>query len=426
MVDKIFNFPVSSLMSLDKKTVLLVAYGGGHVAMLAPVARELLTRNYNVLFLALTTAGAYLDRLGIPYIGYRHLPEADSEEVLAIGRMLTRNLPKSSLVPEAESLAYMGLNYRELVRAHGVDAAADLYAKKGRQAFFPVELFCCWFETLSPLVVLATNSPRSERAALEAARKLCIPSVCAVDLFGMQEIEWIKSPHYASRICVLNEHVKNMFVDKGCQAEKIVVTGNPAFERLQLDDVRASGQEMRASKGWSKDDIVVLWASQVEPEQHPFVSGKLGDSTMPQRIESSLRHLVVKDKRFRLVVRYHPSEFVEFSAGQERVGLSSSDEDLAVLLHAVDVVVVMTSTVGLEAYLAGCHVVSVAGSIFSEDAPYGQMGVAAEVCSPCALAGQLSELSSSDLRHSRLQREVDNMKSPTGNIVGVVESLIFS
>lgn len=426
MADKISNYPVSSSATIDKRAVLLVAYGGGHVAMLAPVASELLAKNYNVLFLALTTAGAYLDRLGIPYIGYRNLPEASSEEVLALGRMLTRDLPKSSMVSEAESLAYMGLNYRELIRVHGAEIAADLYAKKGRQAFLPVELFCCWLQSLSPLVVLATNSPRSERAALEAARKLGIPSVCAVDLFGIQEIEWIKSPHYASRICVLNEHVKNMFVDKGCQAEKVVVTGNPAFERLQLDDVRACGQEMRASKGWSKDDIVVLWASQVEPEQHPFVSGIRGDSTMPRRIETSLRHLVAEDKKFRLVIRYHPSECVEFCAGQERVELSSSGEDLAVLLHAVDVVVVMTSTVGLEAYLAGCHVLSVAGSIFSEDAPYGQMGIATEVCSLDALAAQLSEFSSSNLRRSRSQSEAGYMKSSADNIVGVVESLIFS
>lgn len=414
------------MMAINKGVILLVSYGGGHVAMLAPVARELLAKNYNVLFLALTTAGAYLDRLGIPYISYKDLPGADSEEVLAIGRMLTRDLPKSSTVPEAESLAYMGLNYRELIRTYGVEGAADLYEKKGRQAFFPVELFCCWFESLSPLVVLATNSPRSERAALEAARKRGIPSICAVDLFGVQEIEWIKSPNYASRICVLNENVKKMFVDKGCPADKVLVTGNPAFERLQLDKVRAAGQEMRTSKGWGKGDIVVLWASQVEPEQHPFVSGKRGDSTMPRRIESILRNLVAEDKRFRLVVRYHPSERVEFKAGQERVELSSSGEDLAVLLHAVDVVVVVTSTVGLEAHLVGCHVVSVAGSIFSEDAPYGAMGIATEVCSPDALAGELSNLSSAGLRDSKLQGGAGYIESPTENMIAVIDSLTFS
>jgi len=422
---KIFmRLGVEGNMVADKNVILLVAYGGGHVAMLAPVARELLAKKYNVLFLALTTAGAYLDRLGIPHIGYKDLPGADAQETLTIGRQLLRDLPPSTAVPEAESLAYLGLNYRDLINAYGEDVASALYSEKGRQAFLPVELFCGWFKSLSPLAVLATNSPRSERAALEAARILRIPSVCTVDLLAKQEIEWIKSPNYASRICVLNDHVRDMFVDKGCQPDSVVVTGNPAFERLQLDETRESGREIRASKGWGKDDIVVLWASQVEPEFHPFALGKSGDPTLPRRIESSLRQLVAIDHRFRLVIRYHPSECIEFLDGQDRVQLSPAIEDLVGLLHAVDVVVIITSTVGLEAHLAGAYVVSVTGSVFSEDLPYGEMGIADEVCSIDSLAGKLADLSSSCLNDARLGSKKICMRNPTGSVVGVLESLI--
>ncbi|BBT15709.1 hypothetical protein WP8S17C03_17580 [Metapseudomonas otitidis] len=410
---------------VKNRKILLVSYGGGHVAMLAPVAKALLENNYSVVFLALTTAGAYLDRLGMRHIGYKDLPGADSEEVIALGQMLVRDLPKSDSVSEVESVAYMGMNYRELVRLYGVDGAAQLYAQKGRQAFLPVEMFCSWFKEISPLAVLATNSPRSERAALEAASKLGIPSVCAVDLFGIQEIEWIKKADYASRICVLNDYVKEFFVDKGCLANSVVVTGNPAFERLQLSEVKHAGKIMRASKGWGANDIVVLWASQVEPEQHPFLSEKRGDPTLPGRIELSLRGLVAESKKFRLVIRRHPSESVGSNLLQERVEPSSPDEDLAVLLHAVDIVVVMSSTVGLQAHYAGCRVVSVAGSVFSEDAPYGRMGISTEVSSPDRLVGELMDVSPSDLRRSRSRDDFSGIENPTQNIVRTVESLIF-
>ncbi|MGH8381176.1 hypothetical protein [Pseudomonas sp.] len=401
--------------------IVFVAYGGGHVAMLAPVVRALIARGRPVVVLALTTAGPYLERAGIDYIGYRNLPDADSEEVLAYGRRLTAELPAGGEVPLAESIAYMGLNYRELVSCHGSEAAAQLYASKGRQAFLPVGLFERWFAQVRPALVVATNSPRSEQAAFEAAARLGIASICAVDIFGLQEIQWIRKPGYASRICVLNEQVKEMFLAQGCQAEQVVVTGNPAFERLQQDEARAAGHSLRVSKGWAADETVLLWASQVEPEQHPFADRK-GDPTLPSRIEASLRRFVSQNAGYRLVVRYHPSERVTFEQGQERVELSRGSEDLVALLHAVDVVVVMSSTVGLEAHLVGRPVLSVSGSVFTADAPYGQMGIATDVPSADQLEAALLSM---DLPTSQTPCSNDALAtSPTNNLVNVIESLL--
>ncbi|NER58842.1 UDP-glycosyltransferase [Pseudomonas sp. MAFF212428] len=403
--------------------VVLVAYGGGHVAMLAPVARSLLQRGHAVVFLALTTAGAYLERVGIPCIGYRHLPEAGRTEVAEWGRQLTRELAPGGAVPLEESIAYMGLNYRELVEEHGPEDAARLFAEKGRQAFCPVAMFKRWFAELRPSLVMATNSPRSEQAALQAAGELGIASICAVDLFAMQEIQWIRTPGYASRICVLNEQVRDMFVAQGCRADSVVVTGNPAFERLQQPEVREAGRALRAAKGWGTAETVVLWASQVEPERHPFTA-LAGDPTFPRRIEASLREFVSAHEQYRLVVRYHPSERVEFQAGQGRVELSPSSEDLATLLHAVDVVVVATSTVGLEACLAGRAVLSVKGSMFTPDAPYGQMGIATEVASAELLGQALSSIDLQAVVRPDELPERSEQLSPTEKLVAVIDALL--
>ena len=49
------------------------------------------------------------------------------------------------------------------------------------------------------------------------------------------------------------------------------------------------------------------------------------------------------------------------------------------LIHAVDVVVVTCSTVGLQAYLAGVPVVSVESLLISKDAHYGALGMSRSV-----------------------------------------------
>jgi hypothetical protein len=411
----------AGLPAATKGPIVLVAYGGGHVAMLAPVARSLIARGYTLVFLALTTAGAYLERAGIAHIGYRDLQEAQDADAIAWGHELTSDLPQGGTVPLAESIAYMGLNYRELVAEHGTEGAARLFAEKGRQAFCPVGLFKRWLRDLAPSLVISTNSPRSEQAVLEAAAALGIASICAVDIFGLQEIQWIKKPGYASRICVLNEQVRDTFVAEGCNADTVVVTGNPAFERLQQPQAREAGRAMRSAKGWAEDETVILWASQQEPECHPFVQ-RIGDPTLPRRIEARLRDFVRGHEKHRLIVRYHPSERIQFQTGQARVDNSPSSEDLATLLHAVDIVVVTASTVGLEAHLAGSSVISVTGSVFTQDSPYGQMGIAFEVASPELLDAALSSVA---LKAIAPAANTQNA-SATANIIAVAESLLSS
>ena len=416
---------VADLPVAEKGPILIVTYGGGHVAMLTPVARSLIAKGHPVLVLALTTAVGYLERAGIPFIGYRHLPDADQADVVAWGRKLTSELPSGGSIELAESVAYMGLNYRELVAEHGLEGAAQLFAEKGRRVFCPIGLFKRWLAELRPSLVIATSAPRSERAALEAASALGIASICAVDLFGLQEIQWINRPGYASRICVLNQQVRDMFVEKGCHPDAIVVTGNPAFDRLQQPQVQEAGRAMRAAKGWGKDETVILWASQVEPERHPF-DGRIGDPTLPRRIEAVLREFVSTHANYRLVLRYHPSESAQFHSGQARVELSPPSEDLATLLHALDIVVVTSSTVGLEAHLAGRCVLSVGGSVFNQDAPYGKMGIATEVSSPEGLGAALSRVQLKSEQRPSMVSAGPLMASATHNIVELAESLLGS
>lgn len=354
-------------------SILIVAYGGGHVSMLAPLAKALASSAHRVTFIALTTAHAALEQMGIPHIGFSHLQEAVEADALRWGLELSVSVPNGGPVSSKETVAYLGASFRDLVDEYGEADAKRRFSESGRQAFLPVATMRRVIERIAPDLVIATNSPRAERAAILAAGQLGIPSVCAVDLFALQEVQWIGQPGYATRVCVLNESVRNMFLAHGRKPEEVIVTGNPAFDKLTAPETATAGAQLRQARGWDDGKKTVLWASQIEPERHPFSDLK-GDPSLPRLVEKHLREIVAADENLRLVVRYHPSERIDFEPGV-RVDYSPVSEPISTLLHAVDAVVVTASTVGLEAALAGRPVVSIDNSIFTPDTQYSATGV---------------------------------------------------
>ena len=401
--------------------ILLVAYGGGHVAMLAPIASALAAAGRPFTFLALTTARAALERLGIPSIGFRDLPGADAADVQAWGRALAAELPAGGPVAPEETIAYLGANFRDLATDVGEAEAWRRYRSAGRQAFLPVRTLEAALRALAPSLVIATNSPRAEQAAILAAGRLGIPSVCAVDLFALQEVQWIGQPGYADRVCVLNDWVREMFLEHGRLPQEIVVTGNPAFDRLTAPETLAQGAELRRQRGWDDGRVTLLWASQIEPERHPFVD-RQGDPTLPRRVEQALRDFIAAQAGYRLVVRYHPSERVEFAPG-ERIEFSPTAEPISALLHAVDVVVVTASTVGLEASIAGRPVISVDASVFTADTLYSQLGVSVGIDDAAALPQALLALGDrGHAAHGQSRRQSGD--TATQRLLSVVESFL--
>lgn len=409
--------------------ILAVTYGGGHVALVAPVAKELMRRGHDVTVMGLTTAAGYLNEQGITGIGFKDLLDSQDYETREIGLRLAKELKSSSLVSEEETVAYLGLSYQDLASQLGESKAASEYAEKGRHAFLQIGVMQRAINRFKPDLVLATNSPRAERAAILAAGACGIPSVCVVDLFALQEVKWIGEPGYATRVCVLNEAVKAMLLKYGRKDEEIVVTGNPAFDQLHQPEVKEAGMRLRHERSWDDGSVTLLWASQVEPEQHPFAARR-GDPALPRKIEDVLRHFVQDNPGFRLVVRYHPSERVEFVA-QQGVTFSPTSENLHVLLHAVDMVIVTASTVGLEASLIGKPVLSVDCSIFTGDAPFSTMGIAQGVPAVADLPSAIRRLhsqsrpaGSADIGPEGMDKVATAGVSAAVKVADVVESLL--
>src|SRR4051812_19011878 len=148
--------------------VLFVAYGGGHVEMCLPVMRALraLVSGCEVKILALTTAAGVARRAGEEPLGFRGFCRSD--DAMRYGEQLLGDQLHPDVARE-ESLAYLGLNFLEWEEALGEEGAWARWRSVGRQGFRPARLMQRILSELRPDIVVATNSPRSEQAAIEAA-----------------------------------------------------------------------------------------------------------------------------------------------------------------------------------------------------------------------------------------------------------------
>lgn len=358
------------------KKLLFVTYGSGHVRMVLPLALAVRAAGLaEPVVLALTTAAVPVRQSGLPMLQFKDFLREDDEVSRGHGERLLAALPTPAIDP-AESLAYLGLCYAELEAQVGAEQARLRYARDGRQAFLPVQTLMRMLRSVNPDLVLATNAPRAERAAIMAARQLGLPAVCVVDLFGIDEIGWLGAPDYADQVCVLNASVKQFLLSHGRSESQVSVTGNSAFDTLLLAQHRHKAAQWRQERGW-QSHFVVLWPTQTEPALHPF-NGRPGQPNLPQRALDQVVAWVLAQPDAVLCIRVRAGEAVPTVPSHERIAVFDQAFDLPPLLHMTDMVVTLNSTVGLEGHLVGTRLVQVLGSVFDQAMPLKAYGIADE------------------------------------------------
>lgn len=363
--------------------VFFVCYGGGHVAKVVPVVRELALRGVSCQVMALTAGYGIAQRMGLSPLGYRdflHLA-GDPDRVLERGRGLLAGNSHPD-IDEHESLCYLGINYTEWVETYGEEGARRLYSQGGRRIFLPVRFMGKVLGALKPACVVTTSSPRSERAATEAAVALGIPTLNIMDLFGLPYDIYPRQPVHADRITVLSEYVKDNLITAGIEAARIAVTGCPAYDPLQDPSILREAAAFRQGMGW-QGKTVVMYPGYME-EAAANCPKEFEGIAFGLEVERRLREWVAQSVDRALVVRYHPNQYHEFpSLGpQDRVYVSNpTREPVGFLVQASDVVVVQTTTVGLEAALAGKRVLSLrfAPSVINLAFDYSEIGLAEPV-----------------------------------------------
>ena len=280
------------------KTILLAAYGAGHVNMIVPLIRELQKhKNLKLIVLGLTTARLTLDRENIPYISYKDLVEEGDEKALAYGHQLLEEMGDTGIIPKEESIAYLGLSYKDLVDRLGSEKATQSYKAKNRHAFLPLTIADRILKKFSPDLLITTNSPKTEKALLLQSQKDSIPSLCVVDLFNEKEFQdRLGKKGYGNKLCVLTEQVKKRLMNYGRRPEEVIVTGNPAFDNLQQKNLSEKAQVYKKSKGLTEKKIL-LWIRQAHPE----------DANLYVQTEERLIEYAQKRKDLHLMFRPHPN-----------------------------------------------------------------------------------------------------------------------
>lgn len=364
--------------------LLAVCYGAGHVNMVLPVLRELKRLGgIRISVLGLTTAWRPLAEAGFEPLRVSDLvdPIGDSE-TLETGQRLARALPPGGEVPLIESAAYLGVSYRELEEDLGRAEAAALYQEKGRAAFLPVRFARRVIRKMKPDVLLTTNSPRMERAFLQAAGELELPNVVIWPSLADGEAAWVGRPRHNARICIDNDWAAERLRAAGATEDMIRMTGGPQYEDLFESDLPERGAAYRAREGWG-GKFVLLWISQLHNPIHPL-TGESADPELPGLIEKHLTDEVgTRADRMQLVIRYHPNEAIPDRPRPEWVSVNSREDDLREVLHAVDAAATINSSVSFQAAMLGKPVIQFMDSAYARHSNYVDMGIATPVVGMC-------------------------------------------
>lgn len=343
--------------------ILFCSYGGGHVAAILPVLNAMKERGHECLYLALTTAGSVAERSSVPHVKVINYVDMNESCIQQWGlRLASRHHTDGKGISQEDSVAYLGTSFCDLARDVGEDVAWDRYEREGLNAFCPVHFMRGVLKKEQPDFVVATNSPRMEKAVLRAAYQLGIPSLCMVDLFGLLEESWLSRPDNGHLLSVARPDIANRLVAAGRERKDIFLTGSPIFDQLVDPSLPVAGKNWREERGVAPEDVLVFWAEQPEPP----------DPELPRRVRNYLAEVCHRNG-WKLVVRLHPSSTdASKEVLPEGVLQSYAHEPLTHVIHACDIGVTLTSTVGWELLLSSKPLLVISISCYSDLVTYGQ------------------------------------------------------
>lgn len=367
-----------------KKHLLFVTYGGGHVHMVYPVVHALRQKEgykrgqLAIHILALTGARPILQANDVECVGFHdYLDHAKDADAIRWGTQLAKDNHSSTIgITVDESIAYMGLCYKDLVLRHGEQEAARLYGEHGRNAFLPLTVLERVFDDIQPNFVIATNSPRSEAAAIDVANQRGIDNMVMTDLFTSIGGYYIRARH----VTFLNHLAQTMFTTDGYVDPDIstfYITGNPAMDMMCASPKTKTPGWMATHFPESAGKTVVLHIDMHaywDPERQCGYYKTDADTAQ----ELDVVYQAARKNNAFYIVRPHPSQdrtvHLAWLTGKPDAQLGA-DCDLVELLRNADLVVVRTSTVGLQAAYMRKRVLQLSAD-FHTDMPLATMGVA--------------------------------------------------
>lgn len=337
--------------------IFFVTYGGGHVNVVIPIIKQLeQEKKYECIVLGLTTASKNLEDNNIKHLTIKDFAD---ERIMNIGTPLAKRFhsPESGISFE-DTAAYYGFGMNDLIEKHGEKEACELFEKEGRNAFLPIESMKRIIAQVNADMVICTSSPRSEIAALIAAEKSNIPTIRIEQFLGDGEEAIMLEK---TKFCVMSQSIKDTLMQNGVDEKNIVITGQPAFDFLNLKNKNANAMNIKQRLGLDLNKKILMWATQKTKDE--------------ERILNILLDIQKKHPEHQLIIKLHPNE----NTGMFQRALERSNADAMIIktdLHdliiASDLVITEYSTVGLEAILLDKPLMTINLTGGPDIAPYAE------------------------------------------------------
>ena len=399
--------------------------------MVYPVVHALKSSNavlqgkLEITVLALPAAKRTLEANAIKPLGFQDFLNANEDaDAIAWGKSLAEKHHSPTIgATFSASAAYLGLNYKDLVLQHGDAGAAELFAQKGRQAFFPVHLMARVFDRLKPDFVVTSNSPRSEAAAIAVANTQNIDNLIMTDLFTGLSGYVLEG----KSITFLNEFAKDMFIADGLvkPSSQLYCTGNAAFDRI-------GGLSCRKDDAWLAENFprlgkrkVVLHADM--PAYWDSVNHRSHIKTEQENIaELDACYAATRANSAFYLVRPHPSQerlfYEKWLTGKPDAALAA-DCDLHELLASIDLLIARTTTVGLEAALMRKRILQLDCELHT-DLPLASMGIAWGVNGYPELASEMHVALTDEKKFFEIRTRMD-LALPAGTAAFKIADIVL-
>ncbi|GAA3645943.1 UDP-N-acetylglucosamine 2-epimerase [Asaccharospora irregularis] len=390
------------------KKCLFVSYGGGHVNTIIPIIKELYKfDDIEVVSIGINLAAETLRKNRIPC---KTLSSYMSKEVLQVGAPLAEQFHNfDSNVSFADSIAYYGFSMRDLINEKGNEVARKVFEVYDRRLFLPINAMKEILQKEKPDVVVATTMHRFEAASLIAACELGIPSLRVEDLLGninkpfpdkihvdtaderdqyiakgfkkesiilksqiddpdIQEVANEVYEKYCklqpTKFAVLCKYTKNNIANRGINPDSVIVTGQPAFDKL-LEFKNLNKMEMCKKLGIDSSKTIVSLMSQ------PIDSR--------ENVLKALIHAMKEHENKQLIIKLHPNEDGKIQQVMlDEMGYKAiivKDIEAPKIIELSDLVITVSSTTGLEAVVMDKPLISINLTGEPDFIPYNDMGI---------------------------------------------------
>lgn len=351
------------------KKVLMICYGGGHVQIIKELYKKILDmEDVEVIILSLTASSKILREEKISFKTILDFYNEDTDKgIYEFGKKFCIKNNVDTSIGKEETYLYHGYALSELMEKYSKKAVEEGFKKLGRKIFLPILFMKRILKQEKPDMVITTNSPRYERAALIAAKEMGIKNLSIEDLFGVKD-EAVSTEManyfdndiyeniYGDYLCIISEESKKNL--EKSKVKKVFATGNPSFDKtLRLFLEQKNNQ---IEKDIHKKTICFL------SQNYPYKFTLLN-----KLIEISKR------KEYKLIVKIHPNEKKEDyfnKLGNELSEISIENSNLYKNILKSDIVITVDSTSALEAIILDKPVIGKKNKFV----PFKKMGIGLE------------------------------------------------